>query len=66
MSKLLREALNKLKRGHNTVKERLTVIANKFLNSSKISAQEAIYHILSIRLSINSWNLIPKIFLLKD
>jgi hypothetical protein len=44
MSKLLREALNELKKGNNTVRERLRVIANKFLNSSEISAQEAVYH----------------------
>ena len=54
MSKLLREALNELKKGNNTVRERLRVIANKFLNSSEISAQEAVYHILSIPLSTNS------------
>ncbi|CAF1560346.1 unnamed protein product [Rotaria magnacalcarata] len=54
MSKLLREALNELKKGNHTVKERLGVLANKFLNSSEISAQEAVYHILSIPLSINS------------
>ena len=54
MSKLLREALNELKKGNNTVKERLRVIANKFLNSSEISAQQAVYHILSIPLSISS------------
>ena len=54
MSKLLREALNELKKGNNTVKERLRVIANKFLNSSEISAQEAVYHILSIPLSVSS------------
>ncbi|CAF4289325.1 unnamed protein product, partial [Adineta steineri] len=54
MSKLLREALNELKQGNHTVKERLRVIANKFLNSSEISAQEAVYHILSIPLSVSS------------
>jgi preprotein translocase subunit SecD len=54
MSKLLREALNELKKGNNTVKQRLRVIANKFLNSSEISAQEAVYHILSIPLSVSS------------
>ena len=54
MSKLLRDALNELKQGNNTVKQRLRVIANKFLNSSEISAQEAVYHILSIPLSISS------------
>ena len=54
MSKLLREALNELKKGNNTVKEHLRVIANKFLNSSEISAQEAVYHILSIPLSTSS------------
>ena len=54
MSKLLREALNELKKGNNTVKERLRVIVNKFLNSSEISAQEAVYHILSIPLSTSS------------
>ena len=35
MSKLLREALNELKQGNNTVKERLRVIATKFFNSSE-------------------------------
>ena len=30
MSKLLREALNELKKGNNTVRERLRIIANKF------------------------------------
>ena len=54
MSKLLRDALNELKQGNSTLKERLRVIANKFLNSSEISAQEAVYHILSIPLSISS------------
>ena len=54
MSKLRREALNELKKGNNTVRERLRVIANKVLNSSEISAQEAVYHILSIPLSISS------------
>ncbi|CAF1473985.1 unnamed protein product [Adineta steineri] len=54
MSKLLREALNELKKGNHTVKECLRVIANKFLNSSEISAQEAVYHILSIPLSVSS------------
>jgi hypothetical protein len=54
MSKVLRKALNELKKGNNTVKERLRVIANKFLNSNEISAQEAVYHILSIPLSISS------------
>ncbi|CAF4391999.1 unnamed protein product [Rotaria socialis] len=54
MSKLLREAFNELQKGNHTVKERLRVLANKFLNSSEISAQEAVYHILSIPLSINS------------
>jgi hypothetical protein len=46
--------LNELKKGNNTVRERLRVIANKFLNSSEISAQETVYHILSIPLSTSS------------
>ena len=46
--------MNELKQGNNTVKQRLRVIANKFLNSSEISAQEAVYHILSIPLSVSS------------
>ncbi|CAF1551328.1 unnamed protein product [Adineta steineri] len=54
ISKLLREVLNELKKGNHTVTERLRVIANKFLNSSEISAQEAVYHILSIPLSVSS------------
>ena len=54
MSKLLREALNELKKGNNTVRERLRVIVNKFLNSSEISAHEAVYHILSIPLSTSN------------
>lgn len=54
MSKILREALNELKKGNNSVRERLRVLANKFLNSSEISAQEAVYHILSIPISTSS------------
>ena len=46
--------MSELKQSNNTVKERLRVIANKFLNSSEISAQEAVYHISSIPLSISS------------
>ena len=54
MSKLLREALNELKKGNNTVRERLRIIANKVLNSSEISAQQAVYHLLSIPISTSS------------
>ena len=54
MSKLLREALDELEKGNNKVRERLRVIANKFLNSSEISAQQAVYHILSISISTSS------------
>ena len=54
MSKILREALNELKKGNNSVRECLRVLANKFLNSSEISAQEAVYHILSIPISTSS------------
>jgi hypothetical protein len=53
MSKLLREALNELKKCNNTVRECLRFVINKFLNSSEISTQEAAYHILSIPLSTN-------------
>ena len=45
---------DELKKGNNTVRERLRVIANKFLNSSEISAQQAVYHILSIPISTSS------------
>jgi len=54
MSLLLREAQYEVKKGNCTIRERLRSIGNKFLNASEISAQEAVYHILGMPLSISS------------
>lgn len=51
MSRLLREALDEAKKANKTVKESLRSVSNVFLNSSEISAQEAIYILTGIPLS---------------
>lgn len=51
MSKLLRRIVEETRRGNSTLKERLRLICNKFLNSSEISAQEAVYYILGLSVS---------------
>ncbi|RWS10742.1 uncharacterized protein B4U79_00026 [Dinothrombium tinctorium] len=51
MSSLLRDAVDEVKKGNYTIRERLRFIGNKFINCSEVSAQEAVYHILSIPMS---------------
>lgn len=51
MSRLLRKALDEAKKANKTVKESLRSVSNVFLNSSEISAQEAIYILTGIPLS---------------
>lgn len=54
MSKLLRQVVEETRRGNMTIKERLRIICNKFLNSCEISAQEAVYYILGLSVSRSS------------
>ncbi|CAG4973517.1 unnamed protein product [Parnassius apollo] len=51
MSRLLREALDEAKKGNKSVKDSLRTVSNVFLNSSEISAQEAIYVLTGLPLS---------------
>ncbi|CAG4957666.1 unnamed protein product [Parnassius apollo] len=51
MSRLLREALDEAKKGNKSVKDSLRIVSNVFLNSSEISAQEAIYVLTGLPLS---------------
>ncbi|CAG4978798.1 unnamed protein product [Parnassius apollo] len=51
MSRLLREALDEAKIGNKSVKDSLRIVSNVFLNSSEISAQEAIYVLTGLPLS---------------
>ena len=51
MSKLLRECKEEIYRGNYQVKDKLKIIANKFLNATEVTAQEACYNLLSQKLS---------------
>lgn len=51
MSRLLREALHEARKGNKSIKESLRSVSNVFLNSSEISAQEAIYVLAGLPLS---------------
>ncbi|CAG5050492.1 unnamed protein product [Parnassius apollo] len=51
MSRLLREALDEAKKENKSVKDSLRIVSNIFLNSSEISAQEAIYVLTGLPLS---------------
>ncbi|CAG5040107.1 unnamed protein product [Parnassius apollo] len=51
MSRLLCEALDEAKKGNKSVKDSLRIVSNVFLNSSEISAQEAIYVLTGLPLS---------------
>ena len=51
LSKLLRDASSDVKDGNTTIKDKFRNIANVFLNSNLMSAQEATYHVLSLPLS---------------
>lgn len=54
LSKLLRNAAKEVEGGNNTLKDKLRKIANVFLNSNLMSAQEAAYCLLSLPLSKSS------------
>ncbi|XP_059142987.1 uncharacterized protein LOC131930491 [Physella acuta] len=51
LSKILRDAASDANKGNKSVKEKFRKIANVFLNSNLMSAQEAAYHALSMPLS---------------
>ena len=51
LSKILRDAASDANKGNKSVKEKFRSIANVFLNSNLMSAQEAAYHALSMPLS---------------
>ncbi|XP_055856560.1 uncharacterized protein LOC129919626 isoform X2 [Episyrphus balteatus] len=54
LSKLLRDAASDINQGHKNIKDKFRNIANVFLNSNLMSAQEAAYHVLSLPLSKSS------------
>ena len=54
LSKLLREAASDIENGNITIKQKLRKIANVFINGNLMSAQEAVYHCLSLPLSKSS------------
>ena len=54
MSKLLRDAIKDINDDNHSIRERLKTICKKFLNATEVSAQEAVYHILGIKVSQSS------------
>lgn len=55
MSKLLREVVEDITtRGNISHREKLKIIASKFLHASEISAQEAVYYLLQMPVSMSS------------
>lgn len=54
LSKLLRDASSDMTRENKGIKDKFRKIANVFLNSNFMSAQEASYHVLSLPLSKSS------------
>ncbi|KAI8126960.1 hypothetical protein CVS40_3158 [Lucilia cuprina] len=51
VSRLLNEAMDEIRSGNFTVKQRLQHIGNKFISASEVSGQEASYNILGMHLS---------------
>ena len=51
LSKLLRETANDMTDGNTSIKEKLRKIANVFINSNVMSAQEGAYHSLGLSMS---------------
>jgi PIF1-like helicase/Helitron helicase-like domain at N-terminus/UvrD-like helicase C-terminal domain len=51
LSVLLKKAVDEAKGGNVSHQQRLYKIVNTFLNSSEVSAQEAVYHLLSMPMS---------------
>ena len=54
MSELLRQACTEARKGNSSIKQQVRDIANKFLNSVKISAQEAVYIVLQLPMKKSS------------
>jgi exonuclease III len=54
MSLLLQEACREAKAGNHSIREKMRIISNKFLNHCEISAQEAIYLLLQMPLTQSS------------
>ena len=54
MSRLLREVVEEQKAGNMSHRQKLYKIASKFINASEVSAQEAVYVLLGMHLSISS------------
>ena len=54
MSELMANACKEARKGNKTLKESVRHIGNKFLNASEVSAQEAAYLILQLRMSEKS------------
>lgn len=54
ISKVLFDTLEDLKAGNFDLQTKLKTLANKFINASEFSAQEAVYFVLGIPLSKNS------------
>lgn len=52
MSRMLREAAEEVTDGNYTLRDRLRKVANVFINGNVVSAQEAVYDILSHRILI--------------
>ena len=50
MSELLREACTEAKKGNSTIKQQVRDIGIKFVNNVEISAQEAVYIVLQLRM----------------
>ena len=54
MSRLLKQVIEEQRQGNMTHRQKLYRIASKFINSSEVSAQEAVYILLSMPLSHSS------------
>ncbi|XP_065214928.1 uncharacterized protein LOC135841724 [Planococcus citri] len=55
ISKLMYDVMKDIeKRGNVSLKEKLKAVANKFINASEMSAQEAVYYCLSMHISESS------------
>jgi hypothetical protein len=54
ISILLQKAADEAKKGNYSVKQKLQIVGNKFLNHCKISTQEAIYILLQMPLTQSS------------
>ncbi|XP_044742323.1 uncharacterized protein LOC123304800, partial [Chrysoperla carnea] len=51
ISKIMNDALEEIKKGNLSVKQKLQHLGNKFIHGSELSAQEAVYNILGMHLS---------------